>query len=376
MTPHRPAGVYLIGARDGNVPLAIPPVFSAEWQNVFVEADPAAVPLIRARNPQAHVIEAALGERDAPAHLNVTLSLHASSLYEPVRDEFDYTLFAGFCDYRPREMFEVMERLPVDLRRLDGIDALRDPQFPYPDVLVIDTQGSELDILQGGAETIAASTLAIITEVSFSPLYEGQPLYGDLARTLHEWGFVLAGFLEPVSYQPFPTPFALRGNGFLMNADALFLRRPTRLPPHPQAAARLAFIAHALNQHAFAHNCAPRGAAAPPQTSAFLEAVAAALDATPALAPQDNGKIVDFALSRALDDPKSAAQARVELTRRSHAAGRELSERLAELRTLLSAEETPVERVFRQYGFATQAASIKQTRLSLVGRYLNALGFA
>nr|WP_244567251.1 FkbM family methyltransferase [Escherichia coli] len=46
-------------------------------------------------------------------------------------------------------------------------------------MLKIDTQGSELNILVGG-EQVLNNTLCIQLEVSFIPLYEGQPSFGEI----------------------------------------------------------------------------------------------------------------------------------------------------------------------------------------------------
>ena len=56
------------------------------------------------------------------------------------------------------------------------------------DVLVIDTQGAELLILQGGAETLA-SAKAVIAEVSTVPYYEGGVLFPEVNAFLARAGF-------------------------------------------------------------------------------------------------------------------------------------------------------------------------------------------
>jgi Methyltransferase FkbM domain len=58
------------------------------------------------------------------------------------------------------------------------------------DVLKVDVQGAELDVLRG-AETSLASVRMLELEVEFQPLYERQPLFGDVDHFLRERGFVL-----------------------------------------------------------------------------------------------------------------------------------------------------------------------------------------
>ena len=58
------------------------------------------------------------------------------------------------------------------------------------DFLKLDTQGSELMVLQG-AEASLRSTRALEVEVEFNPIYVGQPLFGDVDAFLRARGFVL-----------------------------------------------------------------------------------------------------------------------------------------------------------------------------------------
>jgi len=59
-----------------------------------------------------------------------------------------------------------------------------------PDVMLIDTQGSEFEILEGATVTLM-NVKAIILEWSTAPLYEGQKYLSDIERLLSKFGFVL-----------------------------------------------------------------------------------------------------------------------------------------------------------------------------------------
>ena len=59
--------------------------------------------------------------------------------------------------------------------------------------LSIDTQGTELAILKGAEKAINTTVVAVSIEVSFAPLYEGVPLFGELDNYLRSKGFILAG---------------------------------------------------------------------------------------------------------------------------------------------------------------------------------------
>lgn len=62
------------------------------------------------------------------------------------------------------------------------------------DFIKIDTQGSELDIFNGGKNSLK-NVIKIICEVEFVPIYEDQPLFGDVNKFLNENGFMFNKFL-------------------------------------------------------------------------------------------------------------------------------------------------------------------------------------
>jgi FkbM family methyltransferase len=59
------------------------------------------------------------------------------------------------------------------------------------DLIWMDLQGAELSALKGLGDTLLTNTAFIQTEVEHVPLYEGQPLFGDVRRFLHQKGFRL-----------------------------------------------------------------------------------------------------------------------------------------------------------------------------------------
>lgn len=80
--------------------------------------------------------------------------------------------------------------------------------------LKLDVQGTELPILMGGTATLAR-TVAVQSEMSLRPLYDGQTDYLELCAHLRTQGFVLChilpGFTDPAS-------------GALLQVDGLFIR--------------------------------------------------------------------------------------------------------------------------------------------------------
>ncbi len=78
--------------------------------------------------------------------------------------------------------------VPIELTTLD--DWCDENAVERVDVMKLDIQGGELDALRG-ATRILRSVRAREVEVEFNPIYEGQPLFGDVDAFLRSRGFVL-----------------------------------------------------------------------------------------------------------------------------------------------------------------------------------------
>lgn len=106
------------------------------------------------------------------------------------------------------ESIEVIEVRPLD-------ELLAGLELELEILVKIDVQGYEDKVIAGGADVISKAR-AMIIEVSFQELYEGQPLFDDVYALLKEKGFDFMGHLFQLT-----SPI----NGSVLQADALFLRR-------------------------------------------------------------------------------------------------------------------------------------------------------
>ena len=100
----------------------------------------------------------------------------------------------------------------VEVKRLD--DVMNGFTLKPEIAIKIDVQGYEDKVIAGGPEIIA-KTKAIIVEVSFRELYEGQPLFDKIFQLLNDKGFRYMGNL----YQ-----LLNPNDGAPLQADALFVR--------------------------------------------------------------------------------------------------------------------------------------------------------
>jgi FkbM family methyltransferase len=142
-----------------------------------------------------------------------------ASLLEP--NPAVLNLFHGLPDWG-----RVLARQEVPTVRLDDLEPTRGVEM-----IKIDIQGAELMVLQNATERLS-STLVLQTEVEFLELYQGQPLFADVAIFLRGHGFMLHRFHPSVSRVVRPMmrdADPLAGLSQLVWADAVFIRDLTRL---------------------------------------------------------------------------------------------------------------------------------------------------
>lgn len=86
------------------------------------------------------------------------------------------------------ERFEVSETSKIEVDSLDS--QLEKYHIDDVDFIKLDTQGSELFILEG-ARSALNNVFGLEIEVEFSQMYEGQPLFSDVDKFIRDFGFQL-----------------------------------------------------------------------------------------------------------------------------------------------------------------------------------------
>jgi FkbM family methyltransferase len=180
------------------------------YRGVIVSFEPltdafAALSIASAGDPLWRCVQAALGEADAEAQLNVAGNSFSSSLL-PM--ELTHTSASPESVYVRTEAVHVV--------RLDSVV----PEMVLAGTnlaLKLDLQGYEAAAL-AGAEGILAEVRLVECELSIVPLYHGQSLYRDMIELLEGLGFSLASLSEGL----------VDPGGHVMQVDAIFVRAPSR----------------------------------------------------------------------------------------------------------------------------------------------------
>jgi hypothetical protein len=95
----------------------------------------------------------------------------------------------------------LLRRIPAPVYSLDGYAA--SAGLRRLDLLKIDTQGYELEVLQGANRLLAAGCVGtVLIEINFAPLYDRQVWPHEIIRFLHERGLHLVDFYEKCRLNP------------------------------------------------------------------------------------------------------------------------------------------------------------------------------
>lgn len=174
---------------------------------------PAAIAQLAARNGAYETyLPYAVGDGEQQT-LNICRGIGFASLLQP--DAKTLTHFPNFA-----ELGRVIERMPLHTRRLDDI-----AEIAAIDFLKIDIQGGENTVLRHGRKKLAQA-VAVQTEVSFVPLYQEQPVFGDVDLELRSLGFVPHMFaaINKKMIAPMMGPDPAAAINQLVEADVVYVR--------------------------------------------------------------------------------------------------------------------------------------------------------
>lgn len=162
------------------------------------------------RDPEWHVVQAAIGSQQGRMEINVAGNSASSSLL-PMLDR--HVSAAPESAIIGRELVDV-----------ETLDSVIEPYIARSSATFVkaDVQGYEVEVVKGAGETLDLDrVVGVELELSLVPLYEGQPLLVEVADQIRGHGFVPValgeGFRDPVSDE-------------LLSVDGLFVRAEAGAP--------------------------------------------------------------------------------------------------------------------------------------------------
>lgn len=225
--------IHHIGGRAGDRAFPIVPALEHEFVVVMYEAsDDGNEQIIsygdKKGTGQTILINACVGapNKEQTFYLNrdpftsslLKLDSEYSNFYLPTK-KFDYVLGEAISPVKEEKVFT---------EALDQIIRSRD--LPKCDFLSIDTQGSELEILQSAEETLK-DCVGVELEVAFEKRYAGQPLFGEIDIFMRDHGFKFVRFTNLKEWAPRTLGSDLRGTKLHIETDAIYFKSPENLSP-------------------------------------------------------------------------------------------------------------------------------------------------
>ena len=163
-------------------------------------------------------LNTALSNVDGQADFYNTRSPGSSSLLRPN---------AKFLSEFPEaDRWDIISTTKVIVTPLDRV--LREAGIDGVDFIKLDTQGTELLILQGGSKTLDKSVFGIEVEVEFAELYQEQPMFSDVDQYLRSLGFALFD-MRTIDWKRENAKYIGGRKGQMVFADALYLKTPEAL---------------------------------------------------------------------------------------------------------------------------------------------------
>lgn len=183
---------------------------------VAFEPDEALCRAVNERSPVGVTFyPTALGRTEEERDFYVTEHAMCSSLYPPNEE-----LMSRYNNMEVARLKEITSIATVSLDAFVASHAMGTVDF-----IKIDIQGAELEVFQGGVDTLT-KVLAIVSEVELIEHYVGQPLFGDVCAFLSSQGLQFQKFLgfggrtlKPIVVDN--NPFAVSQQIW---SDALFFR--------------------------------------------------------------------------------------------------------------------------------------------------------
>jgi FkbM family methyltransferase len=198
--------------------------------NVLYDADPDCLEQVKEVNQglqsELKIYPCCISNKKENVNFFKTYDPNLSSFYKPKKFSLDYYYFshAGY-DYSFNECSKIEEVINLETTTLDILMDKHKPEFFMPDFISMDTQGSELEILDG-SPVCTDNALAVVLETEFLEFYEDQPCFEDVLKSMKNKGFDFIRFTSIAAKNCYRYPIELRSSGRLTEADALFIRSP------------------------------------------------------------------------------------------------------------------------------------------------------
>ena len=168
------------------------------------------------QNNTSLVINSALSDQNKEVRFHVCKWQEVSSIYKPN--------LKVLSKYQDADRFTVSKVITLQADSLNNL--LEKERVTEVDFIKIDTQGSELELLQG-ASNFLDGIIGLEVEVEFIKIYQDQPLFPEVDRFIESHGFSLIDMKRTFWKRKNADDGSNKGQ--LVYADALYLKEPEQV---------------------------------------------------------------------------------------------------------------------------------------------------
>jgi FkbM family methyltransferase len=165
------------------------------------------------KNENVVFLNAALYKERTTLDFHLAKKQMVSSIFKPNRSFLD--------EFPEADRFDIEETVKIDVDTLEN--QFRKHNIADLDFIKVDTQGSELFVLEGATEILKKDVFGLEIEVEFAPMYVDQPLFADVDQFVKQLGFQLFD-LKPYFWKRNSGKKYGNPKGQLIFADALYFK--------------------------------------------------------------------------------------------------------------------------------------------------------
>jgi len=224
-----------VGGRAASVEFPYLPKFNEEIVNVIYDADESCILQIKnyykGNGRNALVLPFCLLDKCGTSPFIIKYDPYASSIFPLNKlygNYYNYynkksNWFNFETDYLLSGVIKAEKVINVNTYNLDYL--VEKNLVPIPDFLSLDTEGSELLILEGATQCLKNNIVAVKAEIHLAPALDGAPLFGRLDEFLRKHDFLLAS-LETFGAGYKRVGKDCRGASIPLFGEALYILKP------------------------------------------------------------------------------------------------------------------------------------------------------
>ena len=212
---------YHIGGRAGSVSFKCNNHLNHLIQEYIFEADKECEEMIKIKKPKAKVFSYCLDKECGFRDFYLNKNRYTSSFYKPNKNNLNFYQSINGKNVLIADSCTPEKKIKLKTYSLDYL--LEENKIKPIDYISLDTQGSELDIIKGGINTLKKNIIAVELEVSLIEFYENGSSFFEINKFLNDNNFLLYKLVPLYTDFKYDIYNGLIKSKFPSQAEALYI---------------------------------------------------------------------------------------------------------------------------------------------------------